>query len=174
MLHLCFPCGLAGKESACNVGDLGSIFRLGRSPGEGKGHPLQHSGLENPMDCTVMGLQRVGDHWATFTHTYMCILIHVSSKWDHDNWNMIQMLMLNLTFWNLILFRYFIVKQRILKHSLRTSIISSYYNLLNDGHFRVFLILNIIQMSTMSILVAMFWYPMESASKFLWMKWSCW
>ena len=34
-----FPCGLAGKESACNAGDLGSIPRLGRSPGEGKGLP---------------------------------------------------------------------------------------------------------------------------------------
>ena len=36
-----FPCGSAGKESACNVGDLGSIPGLGRSPGEGHGHPLQ-------------------------------------------------------------------------------------------------------------------------------------
>ena len=37
-----FPCGSAGKESACNVGDLGSIPGLGRSPGEGKGYPLQY------------------------------------------------------------------------------------------------------------------------------------
>ena len=36
-----------GKESACNIGDLGSIPGLGRSPGEGKGYPLQYSGLEN-------------------------------------------------------------------------------------------------------------------------------
>ena len=43
----------AGKESACNAGDLGSIPGLVRSPGEGKGHSLQYSGLENPMDCTV-------------------------------------------------------------------------------------------------------------------------
>ena len=42
-----FPCGSAGKESACNVGNLGSIPGLGRSPGEGKGYPLQYSGLEN-------------------------------------------------------------------------------------------------------------------------------
>ena len=41
------PCGSAGKESACNVGDLGLIPGLGRSPGEGKGYPLQYSGLEN-------------------------------------------------------------------------------------------------------------------------------
>ena len=45
-----FPCGSAGKESACNVGDLGSVPGLGRSPGEGKGYPLQYSGLENSMD----------------------------------------------------------------------------------------------------------------------------
>ena len=47
-----FPCGSAGKESACNVGDLGSIAGLGRSPGEGKVYPLQYSGLENSMDYT--------------------------------------------------------------------------------------------------------------------------
>ena len=47
------PCGSAGKESACNAGDLGSIPGLGRSPGEGKGSPLQYSGLENSMDCMV-------------------------------------------------------------------------------------------------------------------------
>ena len=47
----CFPGGSAGKESACNAGDLGSNPGLGRSPGEGKGYPLQYSGLENSMDC---------------------------------------------------------------------------------------------------------------------------
>ena len=46
-----FPCGSAGKESACNARDLGSIPGLGRSPGEGKVYPLQYSGLENSMDC---------------------------------------------------------------------------------------------------------------------------
>ena len=44
------PCGSAGKESACNVGALGSIPELGRSPTEGKGYSLQYSGLENSMD----------------------------------------------------------------------------------------------------------------------------
>ena len=48
-----FPGGSAGKESACNAGDLGSIPGLGRSPGEGKGYPLQYSGLENSMDYIV-------------------------------------------------------------------------------------------------------------------------
>jgi len=51
-----FPCGSAGKESACNAGDLGSIPGLGRSPGEGKGYPLQYSGLENSLDCIVPGV----------------------------------------------------------------------------------------------------------------------
>ena len=53
-----FPCGSAGKESACNVGDLGSIPELGRPPGEGKGYPLQYSGLEDSMDCTVHGFAK--------------------------------------------------------------------------------------------------------------------
>ena len=43
----------AGKETACNEGDLGSIPGLGRSPGEGKGYPFQYSGLENSMDYIV-------------------------------------------------------------------------------------------------------------------------
>ena len=49
-MNLGFPDSSAGKESTCNVGDLGSIPGLGRSPGEGKGYPLQYSGLENSMD----------------------------------------------------------------------------------------------------------------------------
>ena len=57
-VFLGFPCGSAGKESACNVGDLGFIPGLGRSPGEGKGYPLQYSGLENSMDCIVYGVAK--------------------------------------------------------------------------------------------------------------------
>jgi len=45
-----FPSGSDGKESACNVGDLGLIPGSGRSPGEGNGYPFQCSCLENPMD----------------------------------------------------------------------------------------------------------------------------
>ena len=48
-----FPFGSAGRESTHNAGDLGSVPRLGGSPGEGNGYPLQCSGLENPMDCTL-------------------------------------------------------------------------------------------------------------------------
>ena len=52
-----FPCGPAGKESACIAGDLASIPGLWRCPGEEKGYQPQYSGLENSMDCTVQGLQ---------------------------------------------------------------------------------------------------------------------
>ena len=49
-VFLLFPGGSDDKESACNVGDLGSIPGLGGSPGGGHGFPLQYSYLENPMD----------------------------------------------------------------------------------------------------------------------------
>ena len=45
-----FPWWLSGKEFTCNAGDQGSIPRLGRSPEEGNGNPLQYSCLGNPMD----------------------------------------------------------------------------------------------------------------------------
>ena len=53
-----FPGGSAGKESAGNVGNLGSIPRLGRSPGEGKGYPPYYSVLETSMDCIVHGVTK--------------------------------------------------------------------------------------------------------------------
>ena len=56
-----FPDGSAVKESACNVGDLGSVPGLGKSPGEGKGYPLQYSSLENSMDYTVRGGRKESD-----------------------------------------------------------------------------------------------------------------
>ena len=55
-----FPCGLAGTESACNVGDLGSIPGLGRSPRKGKGYPLHSSGLVNSMHCIVHVVAKCG------------------------------------------------------------------------------------------------------------------
>ena len=57
-VFLGFPCGSAGKESACNARALGSILGLGRSPEEGKGYPLQYSGLENSMDSIVHGVAK--------------------------------------------------------------------------------------------------------------------
>ena len=79
-----FPCGSAGKESACIAGDLGLIPGLGRSHGEGKGYPLQNSGLENSMDYMVHGvtksqtqltfiLSNYGISWA-FRMLHICIL----------------------------------------------------------------------------------------------------
>ena len=53
-----FPCDPAGKESTCNAGNLGSIPRLGRSPGEGKGYPLQYPGLGNSTDFIVHGVMK--------------------------------------------------------------------------------------------------------------------
>ena len=52
------PLCSAGKESACSAGDLGSIPGLGRSPGEGKGYPLQYSGLENSLDYIAHGIAK--------------------------------------------------------------------------------------------------------------------
>ena len=57
-VFLGFPGGSAGKESACNARDLGSIPGLGRRPGEGNGYPLQYSGLENSVDCIVHGVTK--------------------------------------------------------------------------------------------------------------------
>ena len=64
-----FPCGSAGKESACNAGDLGLIPGLGRSPGEGKGYSLQYSGLENSMECIIHGVTKSRTQLSDF-HTH--------------------------------------------------------------------------------------------------------
>ena len=68
-----FPCGSAGTESDCNVGDLGSIPGLGRSPGEGKGYPLQYSGLENSMDYIVHGITKSWTRLSNF-HSHLGFL----------------------------------------------------------------------------------------------------
>jgi len=64
-----FPPRLAGKESTCNAGDLGLILGLGRSLGEGKGYPLQYSGLENSMRCTAHGVTKSRTR---LTHFHYC------------------------------------------------------------------------------------------------------
>ena len=68
-----FPCGSAcdsaGKESICNAGDLSSIPGLGRSPGKGKGYPLQYSGLENTMDCIVLWVAKSQTRLSDFHFT---------------------------------------------------------------------------------------------------------
>ena len=81
-LHsLGFPCGLAGKESTCNVRDLGLIFGLGRSSGEGKGYPLQYSGLENSMDCRVHGVTKSQTRMSDF-HSLCPHSVPSFSSWE--------------------------------------------------------------------------------------------
>ena len=69
-----------GKESTCNVGDLGSIPGLGRSPGEGNGNPLQYSCLENPMNrgawrATVHGVAKESDMTKQLNNNIITIII---------------------------------------------------------------------------------------------------
>ena len=68
------PHSSVGKESAHNVGDLGSIPGLGRSPGEGKGYLLQYSGLENSMDCIAHVATKSQTQLSNF-HNITCPLI---------------------------------------------------------------------------------------------------
>ena len=80
-----FPSGSAGKESACNAGDLGLTPGLGRSPGEGKGYPLQYSGLENSTDYTVLGVaksrtQLSNFHFHWIMHFYMVVFVTLENK----------------------------------------------------------------------------------------------
>ena len=74
-----FPCGSAGKESACSAVDLGSIPGLGRSPGEGKGYPLQYPGLENSMDSIVHGVAKSRTRLSDF-HFHTSQALHGASK----------------------------------------------------------------------------------------------
>ena len=68
--HQGFAGGSSGKESACNVGDLGSIPGLGRSPREGNGYPLQCSGLENSLDCIVHDVAKSQTQHSDFHFTF--------------------------------------------------------------------------------------------------------
>ena len=67
-----FPCGSAGEEAACKAEDLGSIPGLGRSPEEGKGYPLQCSGLENSIDCIVHGVAKSRTQLSDFCLSTIC------------------------------------------------------------------------------------------------------
>ena len=74
-VFLGFPSGSAVKESTYNVGYLDSIPGLERSPGEGKGYPLQYSGLENSMECIVYGFARSRTRLSDFH-------FHFREHWD--------------------------------------------------------------------------------------------
>ena len=70
-----FPCGSAREESTCNAGDLGSVLGLGRSPEEGKGYPLQYSGLENSMDWIIHAVTKSWTQMSNFhsmNRLYFC------------------------------------------------------------------------------------------------------
>ena len=73
-----FSGGSVGKESACNVGDLGSIPGLGRPLGEGNSYPLQYSGLENSMDCIVHGVTK---SWAQLSDFHFHVVHGVAKSW---------------------------------------------------------------------------------------------
>ena len=81
-LDLGFPAGSDGKESACNARVLGSISGLGISPGEGKGYPLQYSGLENSMDGIVHGVAKSWTRLSDF-HFHFFRLHCVPFNWWH-------------------------------------------------------------------------------------------
>ena len=77
-VFLGFPGGLDGKESACNARDLGSMPRLGKSPGEGKGYILLYSDLENPMNFIDHGVAKSQTQLSDFHFTYVlpgCYLV---------------------------------------------------------------------------------------------------
>ena len=75
-----FPGGSEVKASACNVGDLGLIPGLGRSPGEGNGNPLKYFCLENPMDrgawwATVYGVAKSRTRLSDFTYVVKVLIL---------------------------------------------------------------------------------------------------
>ena len=83
MIYWGFPGGSDSKESACNVGDLGSIPGLERSLGEGNDNPLQYSCLENPTDrrawqATVHGVAKSQTHLSNYhLHTALSQIVHI-------------------------------------------------------------------------------------------------
>ena len=85
-MDLGLPCGSAGKESTCNAGDSGSIPGLGRLTGEGKGYPLQYSGLENSMDCVIHGIREsdTAEQTVTFTFKYWSFSFSISPSDDYS------------------------------------------------------------------------------------------
>ena len=77
-----FPGGSDSKASAYNVGDLGLIPRLGRSPGEGNSNPLQDSCLENPMDggSWYTTIHEVAKSWTRLSDFTFFSLLHIKFK----------------------------------------------------------------------------------------------
>ena len=76
-----FPDSSVGKESACNVGNLGSIPGLGRSSGEGKGYPLQYSGLEDSVNCIDHGVAKSRTRLSDFHFTSLLRVVQNWFRW---------------------------------------------------------------------------------------------
>ena len=82
----CFPGGSDGKESACNVGHLGLIPGLGRSPGGGHGNPLQYPCLENPHgQRSLVGYSPLGRKELDMTER----LNTRTYPWNHTTWSLV-------------------------------------------------------------------------------------
>ena len=75
-----FPGGSASEESACSVGDLGSVPGLRRSPGEANGNPLQHSCLENSMDRGAWGRSYSPWRWQRVRHDWLTKRKHTTAR----------------------------------------------------------------------------------------------
>ena len=92
-----FSGGLAGKESVCNVGYMGSILELGRSPGGRHGNALQYSCLKNPHDrgdclATVHGIAKSRTQLSDFHFTHMhyyTIGFIIDTNWPHGSSHLI-------------------------------------------------------------------------------------
>ena len=80
-VFLGFPCGSAGKESDYMAGDMGLIPGLGRSPGEGKGYPLQYSSLENSMDCIVPGVAKSQTRLSNIFYNNFWLILTCTKRW---------------------------------------------------------------------------------------------
>ena len=72
----------AGKESVCNAGGLGLIPGLRRCSGEGKGCPLQYSGLENSKNCIVHGVTKSRTWWSDFHFHVHSMDMNLSKLWE--------------------------------------------------------------------------------------------
>ena len=82
-----FPCGSTGKESACNVGDLGSIPGLGRSFEKGKATHSSILAWRIPWTVQSIGSQRVGHDWVTFIFIFTFQFCQISPPWHiHLGW----------------------------------------------------------------------------------------
>ena len=80
-VFLGFLSGSAGKESACNAGDLGSIPGLGRSPGEGNVYPLRYSDLENSTHCIVHRVVELDmTEWLSLSFTLIYVFTYSPLK----------------------------------------------------------------------------------------------